>query len=118
MDILILADGHSCGMVASGATRDDRSAATLPNVLPLDLPHLSRLSWELGSRVVDDATTVGRWQSIGSRWTVSVHDATSETVVVETRTPAGRQRYYGAIRAELDAAIDRLEAAPAWQRTE
>ena len=35
----------------------------LPEAVPLDITHTTRLSWELGSRVIDDeqSTLEGQW---------------------------------------------------------
>jgi hypothetical protein len=47
---------------------------------------------------------------------VSVFDVTSETVAVRVRTPTGRERFYGAARMDLEAALPALETAPDWRR--
>jgi hypothetical protein len=92
--------------------------ARLPDVVPFDLAHLTRLSWELGSRVVDDgeATLHSEWGYSGSPWELSLFHVTSETVAVRLRTPAGRERFYGAARMDLEAALPALEGAAGWRR--
>jgi hypothetical protein len=92
--------------------------ARLPGVVPFDLTHLTRLSWELGTRVVDDAesTPHSEWGHSGSPWALALFDVTSETVVVRIRTPAGRERFYGAARMDLETALPALEAAAGWSR--
>lgn len=97
---------------------DDQTA--LPDAVPFDLPHLSRLSWELGSRVVQDSesTLIEEWNHRDTGWTLSVFSVTSNTVVIRTRTPVGRERFYGAILSEANAAIRTLETQPSWQRAE
>jgi hypothetical protein len=76
------------------------------------------LSWELGSRVVDDETSdhIGRWKRVGSSWSVSVFRVTSETVVIRIRTPIGRQRFYGAAWMDLQSVLPELDDAPSWER--
>jgi hypothetical protein len=101
------------------ATRGQHAAGpTLPDVVPFDPPTLTRLSWELGSRVVDDDSSarVGRWERVGSSWSLSVFRVTSETVVVRVRTPIGRQRFYGAAWMDLEDGVSELDAAPSWER--
>jgi hypothetical protein len=101
------------------ATRGQHTAGpTLPDVVPFDPPALTRLSWELGSRVVDDGSSarVGRWERVGSSWSLSVFRVTSETVVVRVRTPIGRQRFYGAAWMDLEDDVPELDAAPSWER--
>lgn len=111
-------DGQVETMAVDSGRRGDDSPPALPAVVPLDLPYLSRLSWELGSRVVDDdeAALFGEWERGSGRWALSVFDVTSETVVIRTRTPVGREQFYGTTRAELEAALPELDAAPAWTR--
>jgi len=101
------------------ATRGQYGAGpTLPDVVPFDLSALTRLSWELGSRVVDDeaSTCVGRWTRVQSSWSVSVVRVTSETVLMRIRTPTGRQRFYGAAWMDLQAVLPKLDDAPSWER--
>ncbi|ELZ42005.1 hypothetical protein C471_05149 [Halorubrum saccharovorum DSM 1137] len=111
------------------ATRDDRCGGgpdgpgepvTLPDVVPFDLTHLTRLSWELGSRTVEgeDASLVGDWSARDRQWEIAVFDVTSETVVLRARTPVGRERFYGAIRSEMRSATRALDADAAWRSTE
>jgi hypothetical protein len=105
-------------MATHGSHTSGDADTGLPGVVPLDLAHLTRLSWELGARVVDDdeATLRSEWTHTGSAWAVSVFDVTSETVAVRVRTPIGRERFYGAARMDLDAALPGLEEAPGWRR--
>ncbi|WP_251329446.1 hypothetical protein [Haloplanus pelagicus] len=105
-------------MATHGSHSPGGKGTQLPGVVPFDLANLTRLSWELGSRVVDDAesTCRGEWTHSGSPWTVSVFDVTSETVAVRVRTPTGRERFYGAARMDLEAALPALETAPDWRR--
>ncbi|RCU46296.1 hypothetical protein DU504_02635 [Haloplanus salinus] len=102
------------------ATRERHAVGTtLPGVVPFDPPALTRLSWELGSRVIDDEASarVGRWECVGSSWSLSVFRVTSETVVVRVRTPIGRQRFYGAAWMDLESDLSKLDAAPSWERS-
>lgn len=105
-------------MATHGSRPSGDGDTGLPGVVPLDLAHLNRLSWELGSRVVDDdeSTLRGEWTHTGSTWEVSVFDVTSETVAVRVRTPIGRERFYGAARMDLETALPALEEATDWQR--
>ena len=47
---------------------------------------------------------------------LSVFRATSNTVIVRITTPVGRERFYGADRSDLRAALPTLAAAPYWKR--
>ncbi|GAB3707811.1 hypothetical protein GCM10028858_27260 [Halorubrum pallidum] len=89
---------------------------TLPGAIPFDLDHLTRLSWELGSRTVSgrDATCVGRWRAADKNWALSAFDVTHNTVVLRVHTPVGRTRFYGAIAAEAEPALRVLAETPAW----
>jgi hypothetical protein len=86
--------------------------------VPFDPAVLTRLSWELGARVVDDGTStgVGRWKRVQSSWSVSVFRVTSETVVMRIRTPIGRERFYGAAWMDLEDLLPALDDTPAWER--
>jgi len=107
-------------MATRGSRGSGRAGAQLPDVVPFDLAHLTRLSWELGSRVIDDdgVASHGEWVHHGSPWAVAVFDVTSETVVVRVRTPTGREHFYGAARMDFDAALPALDADPDWRRRE
>jgi len=101
------------------ATRDPcDSGTTLPGVVPFDLSPLSRLSWELGSRVVDDAESarLGRWEHVASARSLSLFRVTGETVVIRLRTPVGRERFYGAALMDLHDVRPALDDAPSWER--
>ncbi|MFB6078632.1 MAG: hypothetical protein ABEJ80_06620 [Halarchaeum sp.] len=104
--------------VHHGRSEED-GGATLPAVVPFELSHLTRMSWELGSRTVDDdATSLGRWAQRDGSWRLAAFAVTSETAVIRARTPVGRERFYGAIRSELEAALETLESTPAWRAVE
>jgi|GEM_PF-208782 len=119
MDIFLLNDDDSLGMAVHGSQGDVGRSAGLPEVVPFELSYLSRLSWELGTRIVDDeSTAIGTWAHTDRRWEVSVHQVTSETAVIRTRTPVGREQFYGAICTELEEAIESFETVPSWQRVE
>ena len=103
------------------AVRDSRGESTgsptLPEAVPFDLTHLTRQSWELGTSAVRDtrARALGTWSHRSGRWRLSIFEVTSETVILRVRTPVGRERFYGAIRSEIDSATRELEANPSWQ---
>ena len=95
------------------------AGVSLPDAVPVELPHLTRLSWELGSKVVgDDASLHSEWECTGGSWQLSIFRVTSNTVVVRVRTPVGRERFYGAAELDLESALPRLESAPRWTRLE
>jgi len=93
---------------------------TLPAVVPFALPYVSRLSWELGSRVVadDESRLCGEWEHAGRSWTLSVFRVTSETCLVRLQTPVGRERFYGTAQSDLLPALPALDDAPSWLRRE
>ncbi|MYL16154.1 hypothetical protein [Halorubrum distributum] len=104
------------------AARNNRSKsgspATLPDVVPFDLSHLTRQSWELGNSTVQDeqAAILGKWTHQNNQWRLSIFEITSETAIICIRTPVGRERFYGAIQSELKPAIQKLEVNPSWQQ--
>ena len=111
---------ESRGMATHGFQDGTCAGASLPDAVPFDLPHLTRLSWELGSRVVDgeDAVLHSEWARSGRSWVLSIFRVTSNTVVMRVRTPVRRERFYGAAQQDLESALPRLESAPRWERLE
>ena len=107
-------------MAAHSARPGDEDSATLPDAVPFELPILTRLSWELGARVVadDEATVHSRWECTNRPWTLSLFHVTDHTDLVRVRTPVGRERFYGATRSELDDALGALVDAPDWERVD
>jgi hypothetical protein len=95
-------------------------AASLPSLVPFELSHLTRMSWQLGSRTVQDETaeSLGRWERRNDNWSLSVFGVTGETAVIRIHTPVGREQFYGAIRSEVRTAMRELEAAPSWRAVE
>ncbi|MDQ2050552.1 hypothetical protein RBH26_08635 [Natronolimnohabitans sp. A-GB9] len=91
---------------------------SLPDAIPFDRAQLTRLSWELGSDVVDDeeATRHSEWTHTGRRWALSIFRVTSNTVVIRVRTPVGRERFYGAAEQDLEPALEGLESESCWNR--
>ena len=104
--------------MATHASQSGGDGVELPGVVPLDVRCLTRLSWELGSRVVADAesTRRGEWRHTGASWSLSVFRVTSNTDVLRVRTPAGRERFYGAATADLREELPNLDDAPYWRR--
>lgn len=92
----------------------------LPAAVPLDITHTTRLSWELGSRVVEDAAATfdGRWQRTEGAWTLSVYRVTNHTDVLKVRTPVGREQFYGVTQSAFESAVSTLETTERWQRVE
>lgn len=107
-------------MATHSSTSVDNTTAKLPSAIPLEIPRVTRLSWELGSRVVEDDDSVLRsvWEDTGSLWTLSVFRVTSTTVALKVRTPVGRERFYGAAESDFEAASTSLETASSWQRVD
>lgn len=103
------------------STRGQREGGqvSLPEAVPFSVPGLTRLSWELGTRVVgdDDSELRGEWAAAG-RWRLSVFRVAEHTGVVRVRTPVGRERFYGGAMADLRSALTDLESAPRWHRRE
>ncbi|MFB9811954.1 hypothetical protein [Haloarcula sebkhae] len=97
---------------------ESKGSATLPAVVPFDLSHLTRQSWELGKSTVQDEQTVvlSRWTHQHEQWRLSAFKVTSETAIICIQTPVGRERFYGAIQSELQSAIQKLEMNPSWQQ--
>lgn len=104
--------------MAARGSRGESPCVELPTVVPFDIPQLNRLSWELGSRTVDDdsATLRSRWTDTESQWRLAVFSVTDGTVVMRIRTPVGRGRFYGAAKVDLANALPALEASDRWQR--
>jgi len=104
------------------ATRDSRggSGTKLPDVVSFDIAQLTRLSWELGSRIVDgeESTHHGTWRHTHTSWELSAFRATSNTDIVTVQTPVGRERFYGVARSDLQSALSSLDAAESWRRVE
>ncbi|WP_135821068.1 hypothetical protein [Halostella litorea] len=107
-------------MAVNTSRNESDGGITLPDVVPFALSNPTRLSWELGTRSVrgEDATVLGRWDHLNSRWRLSLFEVTSETAIVRARTPVGRERFYGAIRSELRPAVRALETSDSWQQVE
>lgn len=106
-------------MATHGFQNGSGAGISLPDVVPFDFLHLTRLSWELGSRVVDDDGTLhSEWEQTGRPWLLSVFRVTDNTVILRIRTPVGRERFYGAAQLDLETALPRLESTPHWHRCE
>lgn len=107
-------------MAVHGTRGGDGHTAPLPDVLPADVSSRSRLSWELGSRIVDDdeSTHLAGFEHASEHWRASFFEGTANTVVIRVRTPVGRERFYGALRSTLETAVAELVAAPSWRRLE
>lgn len=104
--------------MATQGARSGEGRTALPDAVPFDLTNASRLSWELGTRVVDGEETAvhGRWSHDETAWSLSVFEVTAETAVVRLETPVGCERFFGTTRCDLDAVRPALEGAPDWTR--
>mgnify|MGYP006919959630 CR=1 FL=1 len=93
-------------------------AVELPDVVPLELSYLTRQSWELGKRTVEAETTtiLSKWESQHSQWHLTIAEVTTETAILCLRSPAGRERFYGAIQSEVKSALDTLNTSPSWSK--
>jgi hypothetical protein len=105
-------------MSTHGTRGASPESARLPDAVPFGLPALSRLSWELGSRVVADAPLLTEWEHVTSGRTLEVHDVTDNTVVLGIRTPVGRQRFFGAAKEDFEEKRPLLDDADDWRRSE
>ena len=105
------------GVAAHSSQSGGDDSTHLPEVVPFDLPHLTRMSWELGSRVVEDEESAlqSRWEHDRLAWLLSIFRVTDNTVILCVRTPAGRERFYGAAQSDLNIAFRKLAAAPSWR---
>lgn len=102
-------------MAVQGDQTIDTSGSTLPS--SLSLTNVTRLSWELGSRIVSDVDAVRKAMWVRENgWKMTVYDVTDETVVLEVQTPLGRQHYYGTAKMDFTDESDRLDAAQDWKR--
>ncbi|UPV99415.1 hypothetical protein M0R88_12880 [Halorussus gelatinilyticus] len=103
-------------MSSHGARGRSSGTVRLPETVPFTLPALNRLSWELGSRVVSRASKVAAWEHRSTGRTLGVYDVTENTVVLAVRTPVGRERFYGAAKADFEEKRTRLAEADDWRR--
>ncbi|MFC5971614.1 hypothetical protein ACFPYI_09750 [Halomarina salina] len=101
-----------------GSRGGDGDAPRLPPAVPVDVPHLSRLSWELGTRVVEDEEAVlhSEWERDDAIWALSVVEVTSATVVLRVRSPLEKEQFYGAAQMDLESVLPELEEATDWRR--
>jgi hypothetical protein len=106
-------------MATNAAPGGASDAETFPTTLPLDIPYRSRLSWELGTRVIDDDETerLDAWTREDG-WALAAFRVTEETIVVRFETPIGRELFYGAELSARSTLRSRLESAPEWRRVE
>ncbi|WP_440770718.1 hypothetical protein [Natronorubrum sp. DTA28] len=107
-------------MATHGFQRDADAGVSLPEAVPFDQSQSSRLSWELGSQVVDgnDVSLCGEWTRPGRTWRLSIFRVLANTAVVCVRTPVGRERFYSLPRRDVESAMARLESASQWHRLE
>lgn len=105
-------------MATHSPQTEGETSPELPDIIPFDLQPLTRLSWELGLRIVegDESSVLGEWEHTSSSWMFSISHATSNTVIICVSTPVGRERFYGTTRSDLNAALPSLDAAPSWKQ--
>jgi hypothetical protein len=119
MSTFLIIDDNRYGMAAYSCQVDNSATcAELPDIVPFDLPYLSQLSWELGSRVTgdDESSLHSTWEHTRTSWMLSICRVTSNTVVMCVCTPIGRERFYGTAQSNVTAALPNLKAAPHWQQ--
>lgn len=107
-------------MATNASTSGSLADGPAKTALPSEVPYRTRLSWELGTRVIEDEATERRshWEGSDGTWELTVFDATTTTLVMRVRTPVGRERFYGAETSMLSSIHARLEADADWQRAE
>ncbi|WP_276300912.1 hypothetical protein [Halorussus lipolyticus] len=105
-------------MSTHGTRGVSADSSHLPDAVPFCLPALSRLSWELGSRVVADAELLDEWEHAASGRTLGVYDVTDHTVVLGVRTPVGRERFFGATKEDFAEKRPLLSDADDWLQRE
>ena len=114
----IFNQGHfSSGMTTHSSQEVDGSSPQLPDVLPVNLEPLTRLSWELGTRTItgDTSSILCKWRNTTTSWRLSVYSATSNTVILCMKTPVGREHFYGTTQSNLHSALPHLESAAVWE---
>lgn len=116
MSKFLFKDDDQYGMAAHSFQDGGDDCVTLPNIVPFDLSCLTRLSWELGSRVVDDdeSTLHSRWEHRSQSQTLSIFRVTSNTIIMCVQTPVGRERFYGTTQSDLKSAVPNLIASSYW----
>lgn len=116
--MFLITDYNLCGMAAHSARNGGDNSADLPDAIPFNLPHLTRLSWELGSRIVEgkESTLHSKWERTDMMWTLSIFRVTSNTVLLCVCTPVGRERFYGTAETDLESGFPKLAAAPYWKQ--
>ncbi|GAA0666650.1 hypothetical protein ACFQDG_03735 [Natronoarchaeum mannanilyticum] len=87
---------------------------TLGRPLPVSLDTANPMSWRLGERNTDDAATLGEWEHASGR-VVTIFEATPDTAILRCKTPAGRERYYGIARIDLEREIEAFERSDGWR---
>ncbi|MFC7073481.1 hypothetical protein ACFQJ7_00265 [Halovenus rubra] len=108
-------------MGAHGAHNSEQSESRVPDAVPFELTGYTRVSWELGTRVVDnDNETVfhSSWSHTSSSWDLDIYEATSNTVLLCLRTPVERERYYSTTQIECESALSSLVSNPYWQQAD
>ena len=106
-------------MATNTVPSDDTGVGTFPTALPVDIPHRNRLSWELGTHIVDGETAerLFDWHA-ETGWKLTAFRIASHTLVVRFRTPVGRELFYVAEISARSVVRRRLELAAGWHRTE
>ncbi|WP_136717187.1 hypothetical protein [Halorientalis salina] len=105
-------------MATRAPSETDTNTIDLSPAVPSDLSALTRMSSDLGRRLVEgeETTSRGEWSHTETARELSIHHATDNTVILRMRTPVGRERFYGAMQSNLDAAISSLDVDPDWER--
>lgn len=99
-----------------GPSSETTVGGTEPSsALPVDLPSVESLSWQLGRRVVEDGPPrLASAENVRFGGSLTAFDVTDHTCIVRVRTPVGRETFYGTTKVALRGALDNLERHDDW----
>lgn len=88
--------------------RPQHGKALVTDLLAVGGEQVRSLSWSLGHRVTveADAARLLELDHRSSRRRVVGFEATDYSCILRLRTPVGREKFYGVVRADLDAATE------------
>ncbi|CAM2864150.1 MULTISPECIES: hypothetical protein [Halobacterium] len=97
------------------ATREGEQSF-LADRMPLPVDAAQSLSWALGSEIAAEKPECARLEHADWSCSVTVFEATPNTVIARFRTAVGRESFFGLARADVE---DVLARAPGgWQVTD